>query len=622
MWSVPRQTAGATYTLKADCSTHVSGQTDSVLFPPLGASVQSSSPQGSVSSSHGTAVSISPKCIGRNRGRRYCSASQNKLASSIQGNLSFHSLKYKQSPEKVWADRMQAQAVASGTVVTRLHIGASLLGRCIGVCPYPGAQAQALETLLQQQNPANWEAGLAKHKQISIAQQVQQLARTHCPDLQQHLPQLQQITAFEVLPEAKMQHEAVLADIKACMLNRMADQAAAVQLHAQREAELVSAAENTATAVAAASAVAAEEGEFTEPKAKQVHADYAEILAQAATASALAEALTACGVEENILPGSASAAGKVAEDIAGIQAAGHTSVSTRDATTEDSQPEAAAAAMSSAETALTAGDIQGSADIADMSLPDSSSADALEILESEELVDLHHADGSLSDGSVDLLTEAQSRREEEAGNASEQLQPLTQAVVQTVMRLLQECSNSAYGRQAEHAMIQELESKPQQAQHAQHGNSTWHKMGAPDHQELGVYSGISFELGCQVDRALYDPQSGKAIPVELKNRVNRFPARLQEHEHVQVQTQLQLCNAPMGVLVERLWLPDGSSQDQRHEIVRDDRQWHNDIMPALHKFMAVVAKLATEQNELDMYLSKRVMNQHHSYLQHLLRQQG
>ena len=605
VWAVPCQTAEATYTLRADCSTCISDQTGSTLFPPLGASVQSSSPHESVSSSHGTAISISPKRTGRNRGLRYHSASQNKLASSIQGNLSFNSFKYKQSPEKVWATQRQAQAVARGTVATRLHIGASLLGKCIGVCPFPGAQAEALETLLQQQNPANWEAGLARHKQIAMEQQVQQLARTCCPDLQQPLHQLLQVTALEVLPEPKPQHEAaVQACLDACK-ERLADQAATVELHARIEADLVAAAAAAAaaTAVAAAAATtvaaaanAAEESGATEPSAGDGHVDYAEMLALAPRGC--------------MSPESVFAAAKVAEVIEGIQAASHTTEPAPDATAEGSQPEAAATAMASAETAMTDADA------------DLSSADALETVEPEELNELHHVDRSLSDGSVDLLTDAQSSEEEEAGNAPEQLQLFTTADMQLVLDYVQECSNSAYGRQAEHAMIQQFDREAQQAQHAQQGNHTWHKMGAPDHQELGVHKGISFELGCQVDRALCDPRSGKPIPVEFKNRVNRFPARVREHERVQVQAQLQLCNAPMGVLVERLQLPDGSFQCQWHDIVRDDWQWHDEVMPALYKFMAVVARLATEQDELELYLRKRVLNQHRSYLKDLLRQQA
>ena len=573
--------------------------------------MQSSSPHGSVSSSHGTAISITPKCTGRNRGQRYHNASQNKLASSIQGNLSFHSFKYKESPEKVAAKRRQAQAVASGTVATRLHIGASLLGKCIGVCPYPGAQAEALETLLQQQNPANWEASLAKHKQVTMEQQVQRLAATCCPDLQQPLHQLQQVTAFEVLPEARPQHEAVLQACVDVCKKRMADQAAIKELRAPVEADLVLA--------AAAAANAAEEGASTDPPAEEVYADCAKMLVQAATAHALAEALPACGAQDGILPESVSAADKVAKVIAGIQAARDTAAPIPDATAEDLQPEAATMAMTSAETGT---DMQGLEDVTNMSLLDSSSANALESIEPGELIDLHDADGSLSNGSVDQLTEAQPSDEEEIGNAPEQLQLFTKADMQLFLDYVKECSNSAYGRQAEHAMVQDFEREAQQAQHLQQGNYTWHKMGAPDHQDLGVHSGISFELGCQIDRALCDAQSGKAIPVEFKNRVNQFSARLQMHERVQVQAQLQLCNAPMGVLIECLRLPDGNVLRQWHDIIRDDQQWHAEVMPALHKFMAVVARLATEQDELDVYLRKRALNQHHSYLKHLLRRQA
>lgn len=649
VWFVPHQTARV-HTSGADCSTHVSDQTDSTLFPPLSTSVQSSSPHGSNSSSHSTAISISPKRTGRSRGLRYHSASQHKLASSIQGNLSFHSFKYKKSPAQIAAENRQAQAAARGTIATCMHVGASLLGKCIGASPHPDAQAKALETLLQQQNPANWTASLAKQKQVAVEQQVRRLAETCCPDLQQHLPQLQQVTAFEVLPEARQRHEAVLADIKASLEKTMADQAATAEVNARREAAATAAAVSAAAAAeeaepeteevhahnaemltqaatvednaqceaaaaAVSAAVSAAAAEEAEPKTGEVQADFAEMLESAAAAHALAEALTACGAQDGSLPELAFAADKVAAVIAGIQAASHTLALSLGATTEGSQPEAAA--MSPAETAMT--DMQVSAGITAECLPELSSTNFLGTPQPEDLIDQHFADATLSDDSSDLLTRAQSS--ENIRSEPKPLQFLTKADMQLVMDYARESSNCAYGRQAEHAMIQEFELKAQQAQHAQHGNYTWHKMGAPEYQELGVYNGITCELGCQVDRALCNLWRKEAIPVEFKNRKDRFPAKLLEHERVQVQAQLQLCDAPMGVLVERLQLPNGKFDCRWHELVRDDRQWYDDIMPALHKFMAVVANMATVQDELDMYLSKRASNQHHSYLRHLLRQQ-
>ena len=537
-----------------------------------------------------------------------------------------------------------------------MHIGASLLGKCIGVCPYSDAQVKALETLLQQHNPANWAASLAKQKQLAVEQQVRRLAETCCPDLQQHLPQLQQVTAFEVLPEARQRHGAVLADIKASLEKTMAEQAATAEVNAQREAAAAAAAvaaaavAATAAAVAAAAAeaepktgevradcaemltqateevnaqyeaataaatiAAAAAAEKAEPTTEEVHADYAEMLAQAATAYALAEALTACGADDGILPETAFAADRVAAIIAGIQAASHTPTPSLGALTADSE----AAAFSSAESAMTDADMQISAGITAQCLPEFSSADVLETPQPDELINLQFEDAALSDDSSDMLTEAPSSE----GSSSEPQQShlLTTADMQLVMDYARESSNCAYGRQAEHAMIQEFELK---AQHEQQGNYTWHKMGAPEYQELGVYNGITFELGCQVDRALCNLWRKEAIPVEFKNRKDRFPAKLAEHECVQVQAQLQLCDAPMGVLVERLQLPNDKVECRWHEIVRDDRQWHDDIMPALHKFMAVVARMATVQDELNMYVSKRASNQHRSYLRQLLRQQA
>ena len=137
----------------------------------------------------------------------------------------------------------------------------------------------------------------------------------------------------------------------------MTDQAVPVELNAQVEADLVAAAA-AATTVAAA-ATAAEESVATEPLAGDGHVDCAELLTQAA-----------CGAVDGILPEPVFAA----EVIAGILTASHTTVPTPDATAEDSQPEAAATAMASAEPAMTDADtMQGSAEIIDMSNPDSSS---------------------------------------------------------------------------------------------------------------------------------------------------------------------------------------------------------------------------------------------------------
>lgn len=576
VWSVPHQAAEPTYDLRADCSTCAADQitSSSTTFPSLAVLVHSSSPHGSASSSRATAISISPKLVtsrngtGRRRGLRYHSASQNKLANSIQGNLSFHSLKHKESPEKVWAKQRRAQAVALGTIVTRLHIGAALLGSCTGFCPYPGAQAKALEILLQQQNPARWEAGLAKHKQIAVEQQVQQVVSTCCPDLQQHLLKLQQVTAFGVLPEAKLKHEEALADVKACIKKRMAEQEAPAKPSAQPKTELGSAAV-AAPAVAAATAAA--------------------LVAAAKPASTPASAPPAA--PETVLAAALEAA--PAPSAAAAKEAELTEFEVAEEQAEHALPTQAAAACSLAD-AFTPGGAQ------DNLLPESTYA--------AETVAQSSRDTTIAD--------------EATSDTPQQLQLLTKADVQLVLDFAKQSSNCAYGRQAEHTMVHDFELAAQQAQPVQQGSYSWYKMGAPDNQELGVYSGISFELGCQVDCALASPQSGKAIPVEFKNRVHHFPARLPEHERVQVQAQLQLCNAPTGILVERLQLSDGTVLCQWHEVVRNDQQWQDRIMPALHTFMAVVARLATEQEDLDLYLSKRSSNQHHSYLKQLLRQQA
>ena len=145
-------------------------------------------------------------------------------------------------------------------------------------------------------------------------------------------------------------------------------------------------------------------------------------------------------------------------------------------------------------------------------------------------------------------------------------------------------------------------------------------MGTPDNLQLGKHAGIEFEIGCQVDKALC--HGSTAIPVEVKNRVGSIPAVPPMHELVQVQAQLQLCNTPMGILYERLQHSDGTVSSQHHELWRDDWWWHQELLPALHSFLAVFARLATQQESLELYFRKRAIGQHHRLFQELLWEQA
>ena len=234
---------------------------------------------------------------------------------------------------------------------------------------------------------------------------------------------------------------------------------------------------------------------------------------------------------------------------------------------------------------------------------------------SSELSVAHSSEQLSSDSFSDSATDSASISD------AESVPPLTQADVQLLLAYARQTSNCAFGVQAEHDTMRYLNSVAQQAQHAQQGGYSWHNMGAPDNLPLGEHAGIRFELGCQIDRGLCHSRKSSAIPVEFKNRRNYFPPGLPMHEIVQVQAQLQLSKAPMGILVERLQLPGGAVWCQWHEIWRNDMWWGSVILPYLHAFLAVFARLATEQTELDTYVSMRKNGQHHHYLRDLVQQQ-
>lgn len=459
------------------------------------------------------------------------------------------------SPSQVCAQYRKEQAIANRTVFTRVHIGAAVMGKCIGFGPGPYAQVEALEQLLQDQNPANWHDTITKHQQLAAAERVQQLAASR-PALLCALRRQQQLAAFDGSVD---QHQlaAADADIAACLQTEMAQQKLAESASETRPAFTHSTCEATGDH---------EVSELTvEVQKKQLLQELA------ASASETRAALTDSTSE-------ATADHQVSELTAVMQAA----------TAQDNI------------TAIASSTIGSHEDYADAE--DSSD------LTSEA------ASGGSDDFSLDTSH----------SSIVQSAPPLTRADIDMVTQEAVKTSNCAYGIQAEREMIKEFDDAAQQAQQAQHAqqrNYSWYKMGAPDVLPLGEHSGITFELGCQIDRALCHSRSSTAVPVEFKNRRHRFPFKLPAHECVQVQAQLQLCNAPMALLVERLQLA-GEPVCQDHQILRQDRRWDRKLLPALHNFLAVFAVLATQQQELDLYFSKRACGQHHQHLKDLIRQQA
>lgn len=474
--------------------------------------------------------------------------------------MHFNSFKYKESPQRVCAKHRHAAALARGHILTKVHIGASQLGKCVGLSPYPDAQTNAFEELLKAQNAARWAGAVSRHQQIAEHEQVQQLLLQQGAEVRQSWAQLQQVSAFDTQREAKMAHQAALADFQACLVNAAAQQ----QADADKTALL--------------QAAAAEDAVKTD--SNPADADGAARVAIAAEDNGEAAALLL----------------EAASSIADLPLA--------DACSE--------ATVSSHDAPALAADKQASEQEVFFVIPTSSEAGWLEG-ELPESDDSARSEPSVSEMSYETSTEP----------AMEPIPALTPADVQLISKCAQEISRCAYGQQAEHAMIMEFEAQQaQQAQHAdsaQQGNFTWCNMGAPESWNLGEYSGICFELGCQVDRAHLHPKTGKAIPVEFKNRTTHFPHSIPLHELVQVQAQLQLLDAPMGYLLERLEVTGREPQLKWHEVLRDDYWWQDELMPALQAFLTILARVATEEKELEMYMSQRADDQHRQYLRRLMK---
>ena len=552
-----------THSLKTDCASPSQSHSDYTGFPVLGASVQRGSPAASLGSSQGTAISISPKPTfnksraGRKGGLRYQNPSQHKLAESLQTSFSANSCRYHRSPEQVCADYRRAQAIALRTVQTSMVIGAALVGKCAGFGPHPHAQTRALERLLEQQNPAHWLATLAKHNQLPPEEQVQQLAASR-PELHSFLQQQQDLALCNVLPQANQRYMAALTDVQAYVDRMSAEQS-------QAEADVLQAALNTASAVA------------TEAQP-----------ASAATSSLEATVDVPLSINSS----------EVETATAAIAAAADAELSEyliQQLFTAEQSPDAA--------TKSIATDMDSWEPL--MGATESTATDT----DSWEQMTCSSSMDSIVDSEPDAAMFLPAA-------------PFTQLQLQMILAIAMHRNNCAYGIQAEADMIREFElsQHAQQAQHGQRGVYTWHKMGAPDNQPIGQYSSIAFELGCQIDRALCQSHSSVAIPVECKNRRERFSIKLPAHERVQVQAQLQLCNAERGMLVERLQYADGNAECREHEIRRDTKWWQRKVMPALRRFLVVFARMATQQEELDIYFQKRACGQHHEYVKKLVKQ--
>lgn len=549
-----------THSLKADCTTPSQSQSDYTGFPVLGASLQRGSPSASLSSSQGTAISISPKPTfksraGRKGGLRYQNASQHKLAESLQTSFSANSCRHHRSPEQVCADYRRAQAIALGTVQASMVIGAALVGKCAGFGPHPHAQTSALERLLEQQNPANWLATLAKHDQLSAEEQVRQLAASR-PELHSVLQQQQELALCNVLPQANQRYMAAFTDVQAYVDRTSAEQS-------QAEADVFQAALEAASATEIQPASAATSNlEATDDVPLSINSSEVET-ATAAIAAAVEAELSEYLIQQLFTaePSPDAATESIATD------------------TDSWEP-----LMGATESIAT-------------------DADSWEQMTCSSSMD------STVDTEPDVAMFAPAA-------------PLTQLQLQMILELTMHRINCAYGIQAEADMIREFEMSQhaQQAQHGQRGVYTWHKMGAPDNQPIGQYASIAFELGCQIDRALCHSHSSVAIPVECKNRRERFSIKLPAHERIQVQAQLQLCNAERGMLVERLQYADGNAEYREHEIRRDTKWWQRKVMPALRRFLVVFARMATQQEELDLYFQKRACGQHHEYVKKLVKQ--
>lgn len=442
-----------------------------------------------------------------------------------------------------------------------LVIGAGQLGKYAGFSCYPEAQAEAFEDLMQQHDPAGWQAALARQSQFTEAQKAQRTIQKLPEPVQARYQSAMQLTGgrFEHMPHAKQQcstaHQSLESDLLRLRNTKDGSQSgeSACALGQSDDSSAEAPAGSTATTTTL---------ETDSADSEEVAASY---LAPPEAASSVTDEAAS-----HIAP---SQAASTASDDAASQLAALETAST---TSDDP-----ASQLAASEATCTASDM------------------------------------SLSTVNTDTEDEEVTSDSVSGSSPSQSGASYTQADIDQVLSYLTQQKNTAYGIPAERDAIRELDSE---AGLAQNDGWEWHKMGAPDNVHIGTYYGIEFELGCQVDRALVKNQ--RAFPAEIKNRMHHFRNQLPEQELVQVQCQLQLCEASQGVLIERLET-EGVAQARWHKIRRDDQYWNTRVMPHLHAFVQVFASMATESGglQLSTYFDARREGRHHSFLQKLVLQQ-
>lgn len=107
----------------------------------------------------------------------------------------------------------QTRAQQLGAVNTCVVIGASQIEKCAGFSPNLDAQVQAVEHLLEHQNPARFARLLQQHRWTSEEQQVQQLVSSKAPELQPHLDRAAELGKFENCPEPLQSRKGTAGDV-------------------------------------------------------------------------------------------------------------------------------------------------------------------------------------------------------------------------------------------------------------------------------------------------------------------------------------------------------------------------------------------------------------------------
>ncbi len=570
------------------------------------------------SSSSGTAqqARVAGKSSKSGKNRRFQPAYQHPLAASMQASFSEGAHKYHESPQRVCMKHRQTMALQHGTLQTRMVIGAAMVGKCAGFSPYRDAQTKAMESLLQQQNPARFAEALKRHSCLSEVQQAQQLISQKAPQLQACFDRAGQLGNFEDQADSWQQCNTAADDMEVALAQFQAQQEAA-----EREA---------AVAQQQAAAAATRKAALAQLQAQQE-----------AVAAAKQEADAACQQDQLRAAVAAAAAAQyiLAELLLDFEAAQNNAAAallSGDAVSNSIQADSAKTAVHCVDSSNTASDSEACPDkqgfsalggpVGIMSMQAKTAITQVNIADSTETASATASDEAtyfnedLPPSPVDSGMAESSFSCSKESMASEPLPTFTQQEVLLICKVTQERCNTAYGMHAERPTATELDLG------AEHSVYSWHKMGAPDNLCLGSCSGVEFELGCQIDRAFL--QGSNAFPTEFKNRVSRFmsqhdncPASLPMHELVQVQCQLQLTGAPHGLLIERLDHGCGQVEGRVHVVLRDDWWWEQHLMPALHAFLRVFANLATQDQHLEGYLMARQQGCHQDYLRQLIWEQ-